>query len=60
MEAGWNEFAEELCVRFGEKNMFDVIEEFKMLKQVGTVTEYLDKFEELRALMWNAYPSLME
>ena len=47
--AGWNE----LCVRFGEKNMSDMIEEFKMLKQVGMVTEYLDKFKELMALMWN-------
>jgi len=52
--AGWNEFAEELCVRFEEKNMSVVIREFKMLKQVGTVIEYLDKIKELRALMWNA------
>ena len=60
MEARWNEFTEELCVRFEEKNMSDVIEEFKMLKQTGMVTNYLDKFEELRALMWNAQPCLIE
>ena len=30
--AGWNEFEEELCMRFGERSMADVIEEFKMLK----------------------------
>lgn len=57
---GWNDFVEELCVRFGEKNMFDVVEEFKMLKQTGLVVEYLDKFEELRALLWNAQPHLTE
>ena len=34
--------------------MSDVIEEFKILKQKGTVIDYLDKFKELRALMWNA------
>ena len=59
VEAGWNNFVEELCVRFGEKNMSDVIEEFKMLKQTGVV-EYLDKFEELRALLWNTQPHLTE
>lgn len=58
MEAGWNEFAEELCERFRERNMYDVIEEFKTLKQVRIATKYLDKFEELRALMWNAQPTL--
>ena len=31
--------------------MIDVSKEFKMLKQVGTVIEHLDKFKELRALM---------
>ena len=45
MEARWNEFAKELCERFGERNMSGVIEEFKMLKQVGTVTEYLEKLK---------------
>ena len=59
-EAGWNEFVEELCMRFGERSMSDVIEEFKMLKQTGTVTKYLDKFEELRALMCTVQPHLTE
>ena len=58
VEARWNELAEELYVRFGEKNMSNVIEEFKMMKQTGTVTDYLDKFKELRALIWNAQPYL--
>ena len=50
----WIDFAKELCRRFGEKNMADVIEEFNKLKQEGAVTEYLENFEELGALMWNA------
>ena len=59
-EAGWNEFVEELCMRFRERSMADVIKEFKMLKQTGTVTEYLDEFEELRALLWTIQPHLTE
>jgi len=40
MGVRWIEFAEELYVRFGERNMTDVIEESNKLKQEGTVTEY--------------------
>ena len=54
VETRWIDFAEELCKRFGEKNMADVIEEFNKLKQEGTFTKYLEKFEELGALLWNA------
>ena len=27
---------------------------------MGTVTKYLDKFEELRALLWTVHPHLTE
>lgn len=47
MGARWIDFAEELCICFGEKNITDVIEEFNKLRQEGTVTEYQEKFEEL-------------
>jgi len=51
MNARWIDFAEELCVQFGERNMVDVIEEFNKLKQEGLVTKYQEKFEKLGALM---------
>lgn len=38
--------------------MADVIEEFNKLRQEGVVTGYLEKFEELGALIWNAQPTL--
>jgi len=56
----WIDFGEELCRRFGEKNMADVIQEFNKLKQEGAVIEYLEKFEELGVSMWNAQPTLTE
>ena len=36
--AQWIDFVEELCKRFEEKNMADVIEEFNKLKQEEIVT----------------------
>ena len=40
MGARWIDFAKEMCVRFGKRNMADVIEEFNKLRKDGTVTEY--------------------
>ena len=60
MNARWIDFAEELCVWFGERNLADVIEEFNKLKQEGSVTKYQEKFEELGALMCNAQPTLID
>ena len=47
----WPEFSKELCGRFGEKRMTDVVEEFNKLRQDGSVEDYQKKFEELRAIV---------
>lgn len=36
----WSVFVEDLCVRFKDKCMRDIIEEFNKLKQEGTVQVY--------------------
>ena len=60
MGARWIDFAEELCIRFEERNMEDVIKEVNKLKQEEIVIEYQEKFEELGALMWSAQPTLTD
>ena len=56
----WIDFAEEFCIRFGERNMVDIVEEFNKLKQEGSVTDYQERFEELGVLMWNMQPTLTD
>ena len=46
VEINCTEFVEDFCVRFGEKPMTDIIEEFNKLKQEGSVIEYQVRFEE--------------
>lgn len=47
----WNEFTEEICKRFdnASNSKFNLVGEFKKIEQKGTVNEYLEKFEELKA-----------
>ena len=33
----WAEFVEDLCERFGDRNMMDMVEEFNKLRQEGMV-----------------------
>ncbi|XP_027127715.2 uncharacterized protein [Coffea arabica] len=47
----WEEFGELLCLRFNDRTGRDIVEEFNKLQQVGSVEEYQEKFEELKALM---------
>jgi len=56
----WAEFKEELCVRFGEADVADIVEEFNKLSQIGTVDEFLGKFEDLKAQMIIRNPALNE
>lgn len=56
----WSVFADDLCERFGDGSMMDVIEEFNKRKQEGTVQTYQLKFEELRSLMMVHNPHLTE
>ena len=60
VETNWTEFVEDFCVTFGKKSMTNTIEEFNNLKQDGSVIEYQIRFEELRSLMMNAHPTLIE
>ncbi|XP_020097231.1 uncharacterized protein LOC109716293 [Ananas comosus] len=45
----WAELAEEVCRRFDVRGLVDVVEEFNKLVQTGTVEEYQEQFEDLRA-----------
>jgi len=56
----WNVFADDLCERFRDRSMMDVVEEFNKLKQEGIVQTYQLKFEELRSLMMVHNPHLTE
>ncbi|KAF3635580.1 hypothetical protein FXO38_24561 [Capsicum annuum] len=47
----WVELKEEICERFGDVLMKDIVEEFNKLVQMGSVKDYLHKFENLKAQM---------
>lgn len=55
----WAQFAVDICKRFGPKTA-SIEEEFKLLRQVGGVDEFTEKFEEMRSLMMQVYPYLTE
>ena len=48
------------CVRFGERSMEDIVEEFSKLRQIGNVESYQKRFEELRSFMIQHNPHLSE
>ena len=56
----WIEFKEDLISRFGEIVVSDVVEEFNKLQQIGTVEEFLGRFEDLKAQMLIRNPALNE
>lgn len=56
----WMEFKKELINRFDDELIWDIVEEFNKLTQVGTVDEFLGKFEELKAQMLVRNPNLNE
>lgn len=47
----WRSFVNDVLVRFENPENRDVLDLFNKLKQEGTVMEYEDKFEELRAMI---------
>jgi len=60
---GWDHLdriCEDFCVSFGDETITYIIEEFNKLKQGRLVIEYQVRFEELRSLMMNAHPALIE
>nr|XP_009802879.1 PREDICTED: uncharacterized protein LOC104248335 [Nicotiana sylvestris] len=48
------------CERFGDVAMDDVVEEFNKLSQLGSVDEFLSRFEDLKAQMIIRNPALNE
>ncbi|KAH0671271.1 hypothetical protein KY285_023835 [Solanum tuberosum] len=56
----WVEFKEELISHFGDILVEDVVEEFNKLSQVGSVDEFLVRFEDLKAQMLIRNPALNE
>ena len=49
---------EEICERFGDRGLVDIVKEFNKLRQKGSVLDYQLKFEELKSLMLNHNPHL--
>lgn len=47
----WRSFQADVISRFEDFETMDVHDQFNKLKQVGTVADYEDRFEELRALV---------
>lgn len=47
----WDDFVLDVCARFKEDIGVNVVEEFNKLVQTGTIDDYLDAFENPRALM---------
>lgn len=56
----WDEFREAVCIRFGEKQGFEIVEELNKLEQKEDLEDYNEKFEELRACMLTFDPHLPE
>ncbi|XP_063942971.1 uncharacterized protein LOC108207610 [Daucus carota subsp. sativus] len=56
----WVQFCEALTKRFGKKGGLDEQEEFNKLVQTSSVIEYIEKFEELKAVLLSRNPHLDE
>mgnify|MGYP004718015975 FL=1 len=52
----WEELCNALCERFGDGSPEEAIEEFNKLMQTGSVADYLEKFEMLKALVMPSLP----
>jgi len=56
----WHQFCRLVGDRFNETSSYEAIGQFHNLKQTGTVSEYVDKFEEFMGLVKRNNPSLPE
>lgn len=54
----WHAFCSMLDERFNNRSEYELVEHFHNLKQVGTVEEYVDKFEELVTAVKRINPNL--
>ncbi|XP_075092058.1 uncharacterized protein LOC142172173 [Nicotiana tabacum] len=58
----WPDFVDEICKRFNDSDNshLNLIEKFKRIEQKGTVIEYLEKFEDLKAWVLIKHPTIPE
>ncbi|XP_057986676.1 uncharacterized protein LOC131171223 [Hevea brasiliensis] len=56
----WIDFERDLCVRFGEEGLGDIIEEFMKMRQEGSLKEYQDKFKDIKVRLERVMPNLWE
>lgn len=56
----WMEFTEEICRRFAGSNnsVMNLLREFKTVEQKGSIDEYLEKFEDLKAWVLIRNPTI--
>lgn len=58
----WLDVVEEICKRFRESDNsnLNLLGEFKKIEQKGSVNEYLEKFEDLKACVLIKLPTISE
>ncbi|XP_071914038.1 uncharacterized protein [Coffea arabica] len=56
----WTELSTAMSIRFGEGSPEEAIEEFNKLVQTGSVANYLERFEMLKALVMPSLPHLSD
>ena len=54
----WEEFVVDVCARFGDELGSQVVEDFNKLTQLGSIDQYLERFEDLKSLMLLKNPTL--
>lgn len=47
----WDDFIIDLVTRFKDSRTDNVVEEFNRLQQVGSLEEYIDEFENMKAIL---------
>lgn len=43
----WEDFKRDLCIKFGEEGLADIVEEMMKMTQGGIAEEYKSKFEDI-------------
>jgi hypothetical protein len=56
----WHHFCRMVSSRFNMSSEYDIVGQFHNLTQVGSVTDYVDKFEELVSMVKRQNPSLSD
>lgn len=56
----WSDLISDLVIRFGDSGYDNVVGEFNKLQQLGSMLEYQERFEELKALMVSKNKGLTE